>query len=149
MIFISGCGGGSSSSDEDSSKFTIDAGVDRTEVEGTEVVLSGSIKGSEKDVTDIKWEQLSGTPVDLKDSNKLNARFTAPKTLLETTLEFELTVSAGSQQTLKDKVIITVVEKNTPSTGFYADKSGEYKLKLTADNGQGITAEDEILITLI
>lgn len=208
LIFISGCGGGSSSSDEDSSKFTIDAGVDRTEVEGTEVVLSGSIKGSEKDVTDIKWEQLSGTPVDLKDSNKLNARFTAPKTLLETTLEFELTVSAGSQQTLKDKVIITVVEKNTdpianigpdrkgalasdipnpknseiifidgtqcsgnkftwqvvsapensqyfftskntPSTGFYADKSGEYKLKLTADNGQGITAEDEILITLI
>ncbi|MEJ6475171.1 IPT/TIG domain-containing protein [Pseudoalteromonas piscicida] len=38
---------------------------------------------------------------------------------------------------------------STPSTGFYADTAGEYQLQVSVDNGQGVTASDEVTITLI
>lgn len=83
-----------------------DAGADKNAYTSSNVSLDGS--GStdpDGDALSYSWRQLSGTPVTLRDADKVKASFTTPSTTGR--LEFELTVSDG-HRAAADSVVITV-----------------------------------------
>lgn len=81
-------------------KVIADAGTDQTVSEGNLVTLYGKaklkgVRQKKHQTISYSWEQITGTSVDLIDSDKKNASFVAPRpSALEETLQFELTVSA-------------------------------------------------------
>ncbi len=84
------------------------AGPDRSVSAGASVTLNGS--GStdpDSDPLTYSWRQLSGPVVTLQNSNTVTPRFTAPSRNSSSRLEFELTVSDGSQSST-DSVMINV-----------------------------------------
>ncbi len=85
-----------------------DAGPDRSVSAGASVTLNGS--GStdpDSDPLTYSWRQLSGPVVTLQNPNTVTPRFAAPSRNSSSRLEFELTVSDGSQSST-DSVIINV-----------------------------------------
>ena len=89
----------------------VDAGVDRTTVEGAQVTLSGAgsiyAEGSQPSFA---WAQIAGPEVELSDPAAVMTRFTAPSGLTETTeLTFALTVTDESGLDATDTVTVTVV----------------------------------------
>ena len=86
---------------------TAKAGTDQTSGRGRTITLNGS--GSD-DVADnaltYKWSQVSGTPVELSDTEEARPTFIAPDDF--GILVFSLTVSDGEQASEPDTITITV-----------------------------------------
>jgi lysophospholipase L1-like esterase len=112
VFALSGCGGGGGGEGATTSniKPVADAGADRVVLEGSEVMLDGSLSNDEDGrIASYNWAQLEGTTVSLIDTNTANPRFTAPETGLGETLRFQLTVQDDDgAQSLTDEVAITV-----------------------------------------
>ncbi|WP_421385122.1 PKD domain-containing protein [Bacillus salacetis] len=85
---------------------TADAGADRTVLWGNEVTLDGS--NSTGAIASYNWSQISGEQVTLIGADTIQPSFTAPS--LNTTLEFQLTVTGAEGSTSSDTVTINVVE---------------------------------------
>ena len=86
---------------------TAKAGTDQTSGRGRTITLNGS--GSD-DIADnaltYKWSQISGTPVELSDTEEARPTFIAPDDF--GILVFSLTVSDGEQASEPDTITITV-----------------------------------------
>ncbi|MCA8956541.1 MAG: hypothetical protein KDC87_10740 [Planctomycetes bacterium] len=95
---------------------TADAGSDQTVAEGDAVTLDGS--GStdpEAKPLAFTWVQTGGPAVTLSDPTAANPTFTAPESLANTDLTFELTVTDGTTASV-DTVTITVNADNDAPT---------------------------------
>ncbi|MFT2092187.1 PKD domain-containing protein [Paraglaciecola sp. 2405UD69-4] len=109
-LFLGACGSGSSDSDaEETSNVspTVDAGADQAVESGATVSLSASITDDDTDYA-VSWTQTSGEAVSLSDSSAESISFTAPDTISEQTLVFEVSVDDGTNAAVTDSVTITV-----------------------------------------
>lgn len=90
-----------------------DAGPDRTEVEGTVVVLQGSQLGG-SDATTFAWHQEAGPSVPLVGRNTASPSFTAPRDMapLPVDLLFSLRVKDGGVTSRPDHVVVRITSAN-------------------------------------
>ncbi|MFN3244080.1 MAG: PKD domain-containing protein [Planctomycetota bacterium] len=85
-----------------------DAGANQVVSEGTEVTLDGGASfDADGDELKYYWTQVSGPSVTLNDATTSAPTFAAPEGLVNSSLEFELTVSDGENFTT-DRVVVTV-----------------------------------------
>lgn len=97
VTLLSGCGGDA------------DAGADQTTDEQLLVTLDGSASGSEDtNIVSYSWSQTAGTSVSLSDATIDMPTFTAPTTIADESLTFELTVTNDSDESDSDSVTINV-----------------------------------------
>jgi len=93
-----------------------DPGKDQQVDEGTNVILDGSNStdaGNESLI--YKWEQLSGPPITIPDTNKDRIQFFAPQVNHETDMIFKLTVTDQNGAHNSKKIHITVNDLNSNS----------------------------------
>jgi hypothetical protein len=93
------------------------AGIDQVVNEGDLVTLSG-LASSDPEAQGLTytWTQTSGPSVVLSNASSMQPTFTAPEGLVNTTVEFELTVSDGSNTSSVDTVSINVQADNDAPT---------------------------------
>ncbi|MES9850440.1 MAG: hypothetical protein ABW170_01235 [Candidatus Thiodiazotropha sp. L084R] len=97
-----------------------DAGNDQTVEASQSVTLMGSGSDSDGTVVSYQWTQLSGSAVNLSDSDTAVASFNAPSVTVSETLEFNLSVTDDDDETTIDSVSIRVnpmVTLSLPSFG--------------------------------
>jgi len=93
----------------------VDAGPDRTVIEGAQVTLSGYASDNDGSITGVSWEVVAGAPsVVLVAADTLSASFTAPSVVADTTLICRLTVTDDQGATGTDEVAIAVQANSTP-----------------------------------
>ncbi|MCD6288268.1 MAG: hypothetical protein J7M12_04050, partial [Candidatus Hydrogenedentes bacterium] len=112
-----------------------DAGDDDSVLAGQTVRLdgTGSSDGNGDPLT-YTWTQVSGPTVLLDDTTKARPRFVAPGVTATTTVEFDLVVSDGIEESAADRVSITIAPApNTPPT---------------ADAGPDQTVDELALVTM-
>ena len=98
-----------------------DAGGDKTVVEGTFVILSGSNSiDCDGVVTSYQWSQLSGAPVTIFDASQAEATFIAPMPFSNNPHVFQLLVTDDDGATGTDTVEITVEPATTNVSGITA-----------------------------
>ena len=94
-----------------------DAGIDQSVSEGDLVTLTGgNSTDPEGQSLTYTWTQTSGPAVTLSDANAANPTFEAPEGLSNTTVQFELTVSDGTNTSSIDTVAITINADNDAPT---------------------------------
>ena len=93
-----------------------DPGKDQQVDEGTNVILDGSNSTDAGNKSLIyKWEQLSGPPITIPDTNKDRIQFFAPQVNHETDMIFKLTVTDQNGAHNSKKIHITVNDLNSNS----------------------------------
>ena len=137
---------------------TADAGSDQTVAEGTAVTLAGSGMGPEGEALSYAWRQSGGSPtVALTGASTATPTFVAPELIGDTSLTFELTVTAGGASAT-DAVAITVLprslgrEESVPMFGdaTIADRTWTQNMEIpgftlpTATGGTGTLTYDLI-----
>lgn len=96
---------------------TVNAGLDQTVNEGSDVTLLASAADSNGTIADYYWEQLSGSAVILSDQTTATASFTAPLIDIPSeNLMFKVTVTDNDGQTSSDTVQVTVNNIPFPPT---------------------------------
>ena len=106
------------------------AGADQNVDEGDEVTLNGSGTDIDGTITSYSWNQISGVPVTLSNSNVPNPTFTAPQVDADMALSFQLTVTDNAGDSSVDQVIVIVSdvptnsEKPSDNGSFGRDGSG-------------------------
>jgi hypothetical protein len=104
------------------------AGADQTVQQGTTVTLTGSATG---DATSFSWQQISGPPVQILNSNTANATFTAPKQLAS--LSVELTVSGPGGSSSDVTQVTTLSDNLTITQAEYRIGDSEWRISGTTD----------------
>ena len=101
------------------------AGVDQTVTEGAVVTLTGlASTDPEGQSLTYTWVQTSGPAVTLSNANAAQPTFTAPEGLTNTTVEFSLTVSDGTNTSSVDTVAITInADNDAPSANAGPDQT--------------------------
>ena len=100
---------------------TADAGADQTVAEGMAVTLAGSGTDPEDDPLSYSWRQSGSNPtVPLTGASTATPTFTAPELTGDTTLTFELTVTAGGASAA-DAVAVVIQADNDPPTADAGD----------------------------
>lgn len=90
------------------------AGLDQSKISGETVQLDGSQSyDPDNDPLSYQWRQISGPVASLSDATAVNPTFIAPSVTAQTTLIFELTVTARTLSST-DSVQITVQPVSTP-----------------------------------
>lgn len=91
------------------------AGTNQTVNEGEDVVLSAAASGdSDGSITNYVWLQLTGPMVNLLNSQVSSATFTAPAVDVETSLQFQLTITDNQGATATDEVTVTIRDLDAP-----------------------------------
>ncbi|MEQ9665068.1 MAG: Ig-like domain-containing protein [Phycisphaerales bacterium] len=85
----------------------VDAGADRTAQEGASVQLTAVTEDPEGQTLTYAWTQTGGPAVVLTDADGATPTFVAPEGVVNTDLEFQVTVSDGTN-TSTDSITITV-----------------------------------------
>jgi hypothetical protein len=114
----------------------INAGNDQSIASDSVVSLNGT-QSSVSGVTtaNVQWNQVSGTPVSLTNSNSLTGvSFTAPRVALDTVLVFELTVTDSLGRIVSDSVAITILEY--------------INIAPSVNAGNDFSADEQVLINL-
>jgi hypothetical protein len=87
---------------------------------GSQVSLNGSAsKDTDGTVTKYTWAQVAGEAVTLNDSAIATPSFTAPAVIVDTELEFELTVEDNDGATATDRVIVRLTPKDAPEVRLH------------------------------
>ncbi|MFK7889122.1 MAG: YHYH protein [Gammaproteobacteria bacterium] len=117
-ITLVGCGssGSSETTTPVDSAPTVSAGDDQTVASGNTVTLAGSV--SDDGTTTLMWTQTGGSTVTLSSTSAASTSFTAPTTVDDLTLVFELSADDGVNAVVTDSVTITVVESIAMSDAF-------------------------------
>jgi hypothetical protein len=106
----------------------VNAGDDQTVLHGKKVVLTGTASDPDGDKIDVKWEQISGTPVVLKEEQgnqgEYVVSFTAPET--KETLKFKLL--ASDLLARSEDIVNVTVTNNKP----IADAGPDISITATA-----------------
>ncbi len=121
LAALTGCGSsGSSSSDsttdpEPASNLppTVSAGEDFNVDEQTLVNLQGTATDSDGSIASYQWAQTSGETVVIDNADSQNASFSAPETVTEMLLTFELTVTDNQGASASSQVNIIINPVNT------------------------------------
>lgn len=114
-IFLSSCGGGTSN-DEGSTPLlqnqapTASAGPDKIVFEKTDVTLNGAATDLDGSIANYRWSQKSGISMTLNGADTQTLRFTAPESIEEEILTFQLTVTDDKGLTATDSVHISVIQ---------------------------------------
>jgi len=96
---------------------TADAGSNQTVNEGDAVTLTGVASSDpEGESLTYTWTQVSGPSVTLSDASAAQPTFTAPEGLTNTNVQFQLTVSDGTNTSSVDTVTVTVNADNDAPT---------------------------------
>ena len=98
----------------------VNAGENQTVDERSTVGLAGSADDAEGQVV-YSWVQVSGSEVELDESNTLTPQFRAPSTQSSETLVFQLTATDGEGAVSSDEVTITVTDRAASSQGINDD----------------------------
>lgn len=86
----------------------VNAGADQSVYSGAKVNLQGIANDEDGEIISYQWTQTSGTLVELLDSDKAIASFTAPQVTANETLMFLLTVVDDDQTSSSDSVAIEI-----------------------------------------
>ena len=89
---------------------TANAGAEQSQLEGTEVSLSGSASDADGTISAYSWSQLSGSEVIILDSTSAQASFIAPAVDADTILSFQLLVTDNDGASAVDTATITVLD---------------------------------------
>lgn len=121
-VALSACSGNDNSDDivEIDNLPIAQAGPEQTVEERSTVGLAGVASDAEGDVSFV-WEQMSGSDVDLQESDTLTPQFRAPSTQDDETLVFRLTVTDSAGQSVSDEVTIIVNDRTESSQGIDDD----------------------------
>ncbi|WP_239024177.1 PKD domain-containing protein, partial [Paraglaciecola marina] len=115
-LMISSCGGGSNSGGLNNKNVNslpeVDAGLEQTVNESSEVILSGTASDVDGSIVSFSWTQNMGTSVNLSDVTLSNPSFVTPDLLSDETLQFTLTVTDNDGGTSSDIVTINVLRLN-------------------------------------
>ncbi|MEM7203829.1 MAG: Ig-like domain-containing protein, partial [Planctomycetota bacterium] len=124
---------------------TADAGNNQTVDEGDSVSLAASASDPEGQGLTYTWTQVSGTSVTLADASTSSPSFTAPEGLANSDVQFQVSVSDGTNTTV-DTVTVTVNADNhapTANAGNPMTVTGGETVQLAATatdpEGQGMT----------
>ena len=91
--------------------------------EGSTVTLTGAATDPEGQGLTYTWTQVSGPAVTLSDANATAPTFTAPEGLTNSTVQFQLSVSDGTNITV-DTVDVTInADNDAPSANAGADQT--------------------------
>lgn len=120
-IALAGCGG-DNNIEEVNTLPVVEAGEAQDVQERSFVTLSGTASDAEGEVT-IVWEQMSGTSVDLDDTDTLTPSFRAPSTNDDETLVFRLTATDSNNESMSDEVSISVNDRTASSQGIDEDSN--------------------------
>ncbi|HEY0974574.1 MAG TPA: PKD domain-containing protein [Solimonas sp.] len=124
VIGLSACGDNKSpAAPVDNQPPVASAGADRSVLAGSEVVLDGSAsRDADGQIVGYDWTQAAGTPVSLRDANRVRASFTAPAVGAPVTLRFSLQVTDDQGATASATVAIDVRPRpDTPNLTPVAD----------------------------
>ena len=116
-----------------------DAGITQSVNQNDLVTLNGSGSDSDGTITSYSWQQITGIPVTLNNSNTQTPTFTAPSVTNVTVLTFELTVTDNGGAIGTDQVVIVV---NNPNTGGGGSSFG-------GGGSSGIGSFDYMIILLL
>lgn len=104
------------------------AGRDDIKDEGSVIVLNGSLSSpGTTEITDYSWRQVSGTTINIQNSNNAQATFIAPNVPLGgDDIVVELLVTNASGFTDTDLITIKVQDIYDPHTFVYIHNAGAY-----------------------
>lgn len=103
---------------------TMDTAVaEQTVTEGTTVSLSVEATDPNGDALTYSWVETSGTGVSISDADMAQASFSAPQVSANTTLEFAVTVSDGSESVVKT-VTVNVTDVPVPVVSSQKSSGG-------------------------
>ena len=128
---------------------TADAGDNQSQLEGTEVSLSGSASDADGTIAAYSWSQLSGSEVVLIDSTSAQASFIAPAVDADTALSFQLLVTDNDGAKATDTITITVTNNpdNQPPVAnagadqqIYEHQNTELDASASSDSDGSIVA---------
>ncbi|MFV2056326.1 MAG: PKD domain-containing protein [Thiohalomonadales bacterium] len=123
-----------------------DAGPASTVMSAAIVELNGQASSDPENLSlTYLWQQVSGTPVDIKNSSAVIASFTAPTVVADTAFEFSLTVTDSANNVDVANVKITVLHQSGIANANFekivasgASVSVE-AANATGPNGEGLT----------
>ena len=124
---------------------TANAGADQTVTEGTAVTLAGSGSDPEDDPLSYSWRQSGSNPtVPLTGANTATPTFTAPELTEDTTLMFELTVTAGGASATDAVAVVIQADNDPPTADAGSDQTVAEGMAVTLA-GSGSDPEDDPL----
>ncbi len=106
-LFLAGCG--DKTGEGEGFDLVIDAGLDLTVDELTEVVLTGSAVSGGDRIAAWQWRQVHGTEVELDGADSRSVRFVAPESPRGQVMLFRLTAFDEDGGSASDSVSVTVV----------------------------------------
>lgn len=117
LLVLTACsGGGGGSSAPPNQPPSVVLGGDQNIGENDSITLSASgSSDSDGSIASITWAQVSGTAVTLTGADTLTPSLTAPAVDVETTLEFEVTLTDDKGAKSTGKLSITVIPNVPPS----------------------------------
>ncbi|REL34503.1 peroxidase family protein [Thalassotalea euphylliae] len=120
-LALTGCGGSSDSETNTNSSSNalplVDAGARQDVDERSFVTLSGTAIDAEGEVSFV-WQQVSGTSVNLNNTNTLTPSFRAPATSNDESLVFRLTATDSDNASSSDEVSIQVSDRRASPQGI-------------------------------
>ncbi len=101
-----------------------DAGLDQTVTEGDEVTMDASLSSDvDNEIVAYQWAQLSGSAVNIANSDMAIATFIAPLVSADEVLSFELTVTDESGNQATDTIDVTVTNFSSTVLGVVLSSS--------------------------
>tara|TARA_R110002167_G_scaffold248003_2_gene453964 strand:+ start:1154 stop:2833 length:1680 start_codon:yes stop_codon:yes gene_type:complete len=116
-VLFSACGGGGSDAANTTPQIqnkapSANAGLNQTIDELNEVSLVGSGADSDGNINSYNWSQISGTTIELTNSNMATATFIAPDVTSDEVLTFQLVVTDNEGSTGNDTIDVTISRVN-------------------------------------
>ena len=101
-----------------------DAGEDRWGIPSQQVILDGSLSRTDSSIVNVRWQQLSGAPVEIESANLLTTAFMVPEVAAEEALVFSLEVTDERGLQSIDNVAINI-DPQVPQVHIISPESGD------------------------
>ena len=111
----------------------VNAGPDRSAVEGASVSLSGAASDEDGQIAALHWVQIAGPSVSLRNADQANASFDAPEVSAPTLLSFRLTALDNEGASGSDEVNVSVQDRGAGNHPPLADAGPDLDLQEGAE----------------